>query len=388
MVEQGNAKLHVNNLDLSDDQMVFEIDSIHASFKGKRDGSGKTYSGTFTQHGKSFGLEFEQVTSFDQNSGQLIEYWKGALDYNGRAMKMGLKVFRNSDGSLNAKLSSYSQGATDLPVEFEKEGDNYTVKFPAARLEYIGQLNESKKKLVGTIKQAGIENELNFTKAEISEAPKFNRPQTPKKPFPYESIDVRYENSKYSITLAGTLTLPRGNGPYPVAIIISGSGPTKRDGTLYKHRPYQVIADHLTRKGIAVLRFDDRGTGDSTGKHSTATSADLATDVEAGIEFLKNHPKIDVDKIGLIGHSEGGLIAPMIAAKRDDVHYIVLLAGTGVNGGVILKSQSTAMMAAAGVSEEKLKANQNVHDAILSVLQKNPRANHDILKNNGPKISG
>jgi dienelactone hydrolase len=124
----------------------------------------------------------------------------------------------------------------------------------------------------------------------------------------------------------------------------------------------------MARQGIAVLRCDDRVVGELTGDRSGATSADFATDVEAGIEFLKKHPKIDAGKIGLIGHSEGGLIAPMVAAARDDVHFIVLLAGTGVNGGVILKSQSTAMMQARGESEESLDANRKVHDAILGPM--------------------
>ena len=146
------------------------------------------------------------------------------------------------------------------------------------------------------------------------------------------------------------------------------------------HKPYLVIADHLTRQGIAVLRFDDRGVGGSTGDYSKATSADLATDVEAGIDFLKNHPKIDASKIGLVGHSEGGLIAPMVAAERNDVHFIVLLAGTGVNGGVILKSQSTAMMEADGEPQEALEANRQVHDAILSLIENNPEITHDEIK--------
>jgi pimeloyl-ACP methyl ester carboxylesterase len=323
---------------------------------------------------------FTSNANAQKGKGKLIEFWKGTLDYDGTDLEMGLKVFRMQDGTLTAKFSSYSQGAIDLPVEFEKNGNDYKMNFPAAQLKYTGALDESKQKLLGSIKQRGREDELNFTMADFDGDLKLNRPQTPKAPLPYDSEDVRYKNDQQSIELAGTLTLPRGKGPFPVAITISGSGGADRDESHFGHKPFLVIADHLARKGVAVLRFDDRGIGQSTGDRAGATSADFATDVEAGIEFLKQHPKIDQNKIGMIGHSEGGLIAPLIAESRDDVHFIVLLAGTGVDGGVILKSQSTAMMAAAGESNEKLDANRNAHDAILSVVAKNPNASDEDIE--------
>lgn len=387
-VEQGNAKIPVDKVNMIDNKMSLELDSINASFEGTVDKSGEVCRGTFSQHGTDFDLELKRVDSFDEEAEELVEYWKGTLDHGGVELEMGLKIFRIADGSLTAKLDSYSQGVTDLPVEFEKDGDVYKVKFPAAKLEFSGTLDESGKKLSGTIKQGGSENELEFTKADFDEVPKYNRPQNPKAPLPYESEEVSYDNSRQATKLAGTLTLPPGDGPFPVAIIISGSGASDRDGTHFEHKPYLIIADHLTRQGIAVLRFDDRGVGGSTGDYSSATSADLATDVEAGIEFLKTHSKIDIGKIGLIGHSEGGMIAPMVAADRDDVHFIVLLAGTGVNGGVILKSQSTAMMEAAGESEEKLEANRKVHDAILSLIESDPDVTHDEIKAAGKAFVG
>ncbi len=376
-VEQGNAKIPVDKVDMAGNKITLELNSVKARFEGTLDESGELCKGSWSQGGSEFDLELKRVESFAEEAGELVEYWKGTLD--GTELEMGLKIFRMADGSLTAKLDSYSQGVTDLPVEFEKDGDNYKVKFPAADLEYSGTLDESKGKISGTIKQRGSENELEFTKADFDDIPKYNRPQNPTAPFPYESEEVSYENSKQATKLAGTLTLPPGDGPFPVAITISGSGPADRDESLFDHKPFLIIADHLARQGIAVLRFDDRGVGESTGDHSAATSADFATDVEAGIEFLKKHPKIDAGKIGLIGHSEGGLIAPMVAAERDDVHFIVLLAGTGVNGGVILKSQSTAMLEADGESEEMLEANRKVHDAILSLIENNPDMTHDDL---------
>lgn len=380
-VEQGNAKIPVDNVEITEKQISLELKSIKASFEGTLDDSGQACRGTFTQHGMDFELELKRVDSFDEEAAaEMLEYWKGTLNLEGSELKMGLKVFRADDGSLTAKLDSYSQGVTDLPVEFERDGNNYNVKFPAANLEYNGTLSESKGTLSGTIKQGSSENELEFTKADFNDVPKFNRPQNPTEPLPYQTEEVSYENTQQATRLAGTLTLPPGEGPFPVAITISGSGPSDRNGTHFEHQPYLIIADHLTRQGIAVLRFDDRGVGESTGDYSQATSADLATDVEAGVEFLKKHPKIDANRIGLVGHSEGGLIAPMVAAERDDVHFIVLLAGTGVNGGVILKSQSTAMLAADGEAEEKLEANRLVHDAILSLIEDNPDMTHEEIE--------
>lgn len=322
----------------------------------------------------SLALAFASTANAQRKPRELIEFWKGTIDEGGEKMEMGLKVFRKTNGSLTAKFSSYSQGATDIPVQFEKYNDTYTFEIPLAKFVYSGTLNESKDKITGKITQRGNVTELNFTKTDLDGAPKFNRPQNPKEPVPYESEEVRYKNSQQNTELAGTLTMPRGDGPFPVAITISGSGPADRNESHSDHKPFLIIADHLARRGIAVLRYDDRGVGESKGEHSGATSADLATDVEAGIDFLKTHPNIDADRIGLIGHSEGGLIAPMVAAQRTDVNFIVLLAGTGVNGGEILKSQSTAMMEADGKSAEALDANRKAHDAVFSILENNPEA--------------
>lgn len=312
-----------------------------------------------------------------------VEYWKGTLNYKGTELEMGLKVFQKANGALTATFDSYTQGATDIPTRFKKEGDFYELKIPAAGLTFTGNLDESKQKLSGMIKQRGSEIELVFTRADAKAAPKYKRPQTPTGKVPYDSIDVSYKNSTDDITLAGTLTIPRGNGPFPVAITISGSGGADRDESHFGHKPFHVIADHLARNGIAMLRFDDRGVGKSTGDRSGATSADFARDVEAGIDFLKKQPKIDADRIGLIGHSEGGLIAPMVAQQRDDVHFIVMLAGTGVNGGEILKTQSTAMMKAGGLPDAKLEANRKAHDAILAAYRNNPKMTLEELESAG-----
>ena len=175
------------------------------------------------------------------------------------------------------------------------------------------------------------------------------RTQLPKAPFPYNPVEVGYENKESGNKLAGTLTEPKGDGPFTAVILITGSGAQDRDETLLGHKPFLVLADYLTRRGVAVLRVDDRGVGGSTGDHGKATSADFATDVKAGIDFLKTRKEIDPKRIGLMGHSEGGLIAPMVAAKYpDDVAFLVLLAGPGVPGDEILTEQSALIQKAMG----------------------------------------
>ena len=156
------------------------------------------------------------------------------------------------------------------------------------------------------------------------------RPQDPQRPYPYDEEEVIYDNIEAGIQLAGTLTLPRSEAPFPVALLISGSGLQDRNEALAGHRPFLVLADFLTRRGIAVLRFDDRGGFQSTGNFEAATSEDFASDVLAGVEFLKSRREINPRQIGLIGHSEGGLIGPMVAAQSPDVGFIVMMAGPGL----------------------------------------------------------
>jgi hypothetical protein len=174
------------------------------------------------------------------------------------------------------------------------------------------------------------------------------RPQEPKKPYPYGEQEVIVDNKKDEIRLAGTLSTPPSGGPFPAVLLISGSGPQDRDETIVGHKPFLVLADHLTRLGVAVLRVDDRGVGQSTGQFLECTSQDFADDALAFIEFLKAHSKIDSRRIGLIGHSEGGLIAPLVAARSADVAFVVLMAGPGLTGEEIFYLQGALIAKAEG----------------------------------------
>jgi alpha/beta superfamily hydrolase len=204
---------------------------------------------------------------------------------------------------------------------------------------------------------------------QLTQAQAPRRPQTPRPPFPYQVQEVTFENTADGVSLAGTLTIPEGEEQFPAAILISGSGPQDRDETILDHKPFAVLADHLTRHGMAVLRYDDRGVGGSTGRFDAATSEDFARDAEAGFDFLRRHASIDPARVGLIGHSEGGLIAPIVAARRPEVAWIALLAGTGVNGREILLSQGERVLRAEGiVKDDDLQLQRAAQEGLLDAV--------------------
>jgi pimeloyl-ACP methyl ester carboxylesterase len=222
------------------------------------------------------------------------------------------------------------------------------------------------KTITGTLSQ-GISQPLILKKTD--RVGELNRPQEPKKPFPYAEEEVQYANAAAGIRLAGTLTRPSGQPPYPAAILISGSGAQDRDETILGHKPFLVLSDHLTRKGIAVLRADDRGVGGSTGSFATSTTSDFASDVLAGIQFLKGRKEIDARHIGLIGHSEGGAIAPIVAAQSADVALVVLLAASGLPGEDILYAQAAFIAKTSGASDALITAQQAAQQSYYAVLK-------------------
>ncbi|KAA6438697.1 lysophospholipase [Dyadobacter flavalbus] len=194
------------------------------------------------------------------------------------------------------------------------------------------------------------------------------RSQEPQEPYPYHSENVTFENTTAKITLAGTLTLPSKKGNFPVVILISGSGPQNRDEEILGHKPFLVISDYLTRKGIAVLRFDDRGCGKSTGNFMIATSEDFATDVSSAIDYLKTRKEINKEKIGLAGHSEGGIIAPMIASKSEDVRFMVLLAAPAIPLRKMMLIQSELIARAFGVPENEIVTLKTINSDIYEMI--------------------
>ncbi|WP_046756290.1 alpha/beta hydrolase family protein [Kordia jejudonensis] len=267
--------------------------------------------------------------------------WKGALKVQGMELPLALNI-SEADGEYSATLDSPKQGAFGIPIDKTTfENNQLTISQSQMGMEYTATYEGGMFK--GTFKQSGQVFPLDLEKGEkVEKTEKKPKPQEPKKPYPYASEDITFENAKAgNIKLAGTLTLPQNVKNPPVVILISGSGPQNRNEELLGHKPFLVLADHLTRNGIAVLRYDDRGTAQSEGDFASATSFDFATDVEAAMAYLQTRKDVvDTNKIGLVGHSEGGLIAPIVAARNNNVAFCVLLAGPGVDGKEVLLTQA------------------------------------------------
>lgn len=253
--------------------------------------------------------------------------WQGMLNV-GQELKIIFHITGDSDETLKASMDVPAQGALGLEAaSVTVSEDNIDIVFSAINVNYKGTLSDSKN-INGTWLQNGMSLPLKLEKSD--EALTLNRPQEPKAPFSYNSEDVIYHNSDRSIQFGATITTPKDNKQHPALILITGSGPENRDEEIFGHKPFAVIADYLTKNGYVVLRVDDRGVGETTGD-AKGTSADFANDVLAGINYLKSRKEVDKKKIGLLGHSEGGMIAPMVANMSKDVDFIILLAGPGVN---------------------------------------------------------
>ncbi|MBK8055574.1 MAG: alpha/beta hydrolase [Saprospiraceae bacterium] len=294
--------------------------------------------------------------------------WNGILDIQGKQVRLVFHI-KEDDEKLTATMDSPDQGAKGIPVS-SVTFENMVLKFEvsSAGISFNGILGEDNV-VKGTFKQSIYSFPLELTKEKV-EKKVIAKPQDPLKPYPYRTEDVIFENKYAGINLAGTLTLPQQEGIYPAVILISGSGPQNRDSELLGHRPFLVISDFLTKNGIAVLRFDDRGTGASSGNFQSSTSMDFAQDVEAGLAYLRSRKEIDSGKIGLIGHSEGGLIAPIVASRSKDVAFIVLLAGPGLPGDQILLLQQELISKASGISKSVIDKSQKDNKKAFALISK------------------
>ncbi|MBK8269523.1 MAG: alpha/beta fold hydrolase [Planctomycetes bacterium] len=305
----------------------------------------------------------------------MLHVWKGTIEIPGTALGFVVR-FTTENASATGTIDIVAQNAIGLPlsdVELSKKKLRFTlpVGAPAVFDLDIADDGETAK---GTMIQHGQTFPVTARLATGAEAASTGppRPQTPKPPFPYKCEDVTFRNAKDVVTLAGTLTLPKRKGPHAAVVLITGSGPQDRDETILGHKPFLVIADHLTRRGIAVLRYDDRGVGQSKASADSikaTTTANLADDVRAAVAFLRARDDIDPNRIGLIGHSEGGAIAPMLAADDKDVACIVLLAGPGVSGRKVLAGQLEKIALLAGTPRDnvarQLKAQGEYMDLVV-----------------------
>ncbi|HEY6827925.1 MAG TPA: alpha/beta fold hydrolase, partial [Gemmatimonadaceae bacterium] len=297
---------------------------------------------------------------------RFVGEWVGTLATPAAKLRLGLSVARDaSSGGLTGVLTSLDQGNAKIPATLALHGDTLVVSMPAAQATYTAVLDAAKDSLRGTFTQ-GAPLPLDMGRSSPPTAPV--RPQEPKPPFPYSSRDVTVE-SVPGVRLAGTILMPPGAGPFPAVVMVTGSGPQNRNEELLGHKPFLVIADYLARHGIASLRYDDRGIAASTGNFAASTSADFADDAQAAVAFLRKQPGIAPGHVGIIGHSEGGLIAPMVAARDTSVAFIVLLAGPGLPGDSILLLQGELIAKANNAPQAMIDTNLAVNSRLFAAVK-------------------
>ncbi|HUX12311.1 MAG TPA: alpha/beta fold hydrolase [Spirochaetia bacterium] len=297
-----------------------------------------------------------------------VGLWQGIIEAGGGRIRLVFDV-REEPGRLTAVASSPDQVTADIPVaSVVVDGENICFDVPETHGVYEGTINRKDNSIIGKWKQAGSSFAVDLSR--IEHVVRVRRPQDPVPPFPYTTREVVITNTAAAISLSGTLTIPQGDGPFPAALLVTGSGPQNRDEEIFNHRPFLVIADYLARRGIATLRCDDRGVGGSGGNGQIATESDLTDDAISAVDYLQSQPEIAAARVGVIGHSEGGIIAPRVAQARPELGFIVLLAGTGWSGHEVLLQQTAAILRAGGAPEAQINAtvdaNRSIYDAILA----------------------
>jgi pimeloyl-ACP methyl ester carboxylesterase len=290
--------------------------------------------------------------------------WYGALPIQALSLRLQIELSAGADGSLSGSWASVDQGAGKSSQLSDAKAVDGALSFtvPAVQGRFAGRWDTAAGGWRGAWTQPGGVFPILL---KSGRAPPRLRPQTPKPPFPYRSEAVAFDSAP-GVRLAGTLTLPPGKGPFPAAVLITGSGQQDRDETIIGHKPFLLIADTLTRRGIAVLRLDDRGYGSSTGDFAASTTADFAVDIGQAVAFLRTRLDIAPGKIGLIGHSEGGAIGPLVAANDHKIAFVVMLAGPGVTGAETVSAQRRAIMLSAGASEAQVAQSEAVNARILA----------------------
>lgn len=285
--------------------------------------------------------------------------WYGSVDIGGFNMRINFDIQQSGDG-YTATMVSPDQSNEVIPVtSVTFKGSKLNIRIDNIDFTYTGTLQKDGI-IKGSFEQMQQTNELNLSRTEIKSA---QHSQEPAPPYPYKSENVTFTNEEAGIRLTGTLTIPRSFDNFTAVVLVSGSGPQNRDEEIMGHKPFLVLADHLTRQGFAVLRYDDRGVGESEGDYSQATLEDFASDAKAAIEFLKTRKEINKGNIGIIGHSEGGAIAFMLAAQNEPA-FIITLAGAGLPGPELLALQRKAIFQASGIPDDYINTfNQYLAEA-------------------------
>ena len=292
-------------------------------------------------------------------SQDIIGSWKGTLKAQGVNLEVVFHI-KKQDPGYTSLMDSPTQGAFDIPTT-KTTYSNGKLEIVVSNLAVFYQGSFNNDTIIGTFNQGGIPFPLVLTRTEKKE---LLRPQEPKAPYPYEVEEITFANTKEKINLAGTLTLPKGEEKHAAVILIAGSGPNDRDETVFGHKPFWVLADYLTRQGIAVLRYDKRGVGESEGEFFTSTTENFADDATAALNYLKTRKEIDHANIGLIGHSEGGVIAPMVAVQTEEVKFVILMAGLGITGTELSLAQNQFAFDKTSLTEEE---KENLNQILINI---------------------
>jgi len=294
--------------------------------------------------------------------------WKGEVEVSGQKLLLVFNLEQDSNDRWIGTFESPMQTAQRFPIDAIKvQKDSIWMDVKAIRLFYAGYLDRDKDVMKGVMKQGSFESAMILVRSE-NEMSGLSRKQDVFPPYDYLEQQVSFRNPKGNASLAGTLTYPKGGGPFPAVVLVNGSGQQNRDSEVFGHRPFKILADHLSKNGFAVLRYDDRGIGGSKGEVNLATTIDFASDADAAVDFLSKQNTVKLGKIGIVGHSEGALIAEIVAAENDKVDYVALLSGPVIKGDSLLILQSYALGKASGLSESVLNENKISNRRIYNIL--------------------
>jgi len=296
--------------------------------------------------------------------------WTGSI---ANSLQVTVKFDKTADGKWEATLSVPAQSLVTKVDDVSVTPDKIGFALNRLRASYTATWSAQDQAWKGTWTQ-GRSAPLDL-KRTTEEASKPKRPQEEAiaaRPATYASTEVAFDNDAAKVKLAGTFSVPQGKGPFPAVVLVHGSGAIDRDGSVFGHNTLLVLADHLGRQGIAVLRYDKRGVGKSTGKLKEATTRDLAADAEAAVRFLRSRPEVDARRIGIVGHSEGGLVAPLLASRDPALAFVVMLAGPGVRGERLLVEQHALLARSRGVPEAAIAKDRILNRALFSAMANEP----------------
>ncbi|WP_293884692.1 MULTISPECIES: alpha/beta hydrolase family protein [unclassified Sphingobacterium] len=296
--------------------------------------------------------------------------WKGEVSVSGQKLLLVFNLQQDSTGNWNGTFESPMQTSQKFAIsQIRIQHDSIWMDVKNIGLAYAGFLDRDKDVMKGGMKQGTFESAMILVRSE-NEQSGLSRKQDVFPPYDYMEEEVSFKNNKGNSFLTGSLTYPKGKGPFPAVVLVNGSGQQNRDSEMFGHRPFKVLADHLTKNGFAVLRYDDREIGGSKGEVNLATTIDFASDANAAVDFLSKKNIVDVDKIGMIGHSEGALIAEIVASENDNVKYIAMLSGPVLKGDSLLILQSYALGKAGGLSEAALTINKANNRKLYTILMR------------------